>query len=88
MYSMQAESINDSNYDHVRNFLDCIKTRENPISDIEIGHRSTTTCLLANISLRTGHQIRWDGNSEKILDDKEASRWLDRPYRRPWTLDI
>ena len=88
MYSMQAENTNDNSRDHVRNFLDCIKTRNQPVSDIEIGHRSTTTCLLANISYRTGRQILWDGTSERILGDTETSKWLDRPYRRPWTLDI
>jgi predicted dehydrogenase len=88
MYSMQAEDVNDSNHDHVRNFLDCMKTRENPISDIEIGHRSTTSCLLANIALRTGRQIRWDGTSERILNDDQANQWLGRPYRKPWKLHV
>lgn len=88
MYSMQAESVNDSSHDHVGNFLNCIKTRENPISDIEIGHRSTTSCLLANISLRLGRLIQWDAATESIQDDKEANQWLHRPYRKPWTLDV
>ncbi len=69
---------------HVRNFLDCIKTRERPIADVEGGHQVTTACHLANISLRTGRKIRWDVEKEEILDDREASAMLVRPYRKPW----
>jgi predicted dehydrogenase len=69
---------------HVRNFLDCIKSRERPIADVEGGHQATTACHLANISLRTGRKIRWDTEKEEIIGDPEASRMLVRPYRKPW----
>lgn len=69
---------------HMRNFLDCIKTRERPIADIEGGHQATTACHLANISLRTGRKIKWDADKEEIIGDKEASVMLVRPYRKPW----
>ena len=69
---------------HVRNFLDCIKSRERPIADIEGGHQSTTACHLANISLRVGRKIRWDADKEEILGDAAASAMLVRPYRKPW----
>jgi predicted dehydrogenase len=69
---------------HVRNFLDCVKTRERPIADIEQGHQVTTACHLANISLRTGRKIRWNAETEEIVGDAEASKWLERPYRKPW----
>lgn len=69
---------------HVRNFIDCIKTRQRPIADVEDGHRTAVACHLANISLRTGKKIRWDADKEAILDDKEASAMLERPYRKPW----
>ncbi len=69
---------------HARNFLDCIKSRKNPISDIEIGHRSTTIPHLGNIAMRVGRTIHWDANNEKILGDAEASRFLSRAYRPPW----
>src|SRR5208283_2259862 len=69
---------------HARNFLDCVKTRERPISDIEGGHQVTTTCHLANISLRTGRKIHWDPEREEILGDAEASSMLVRSYRKPW----
>jgi len=69
---------------HVRNFLDCVKSRERPIADIEQGHQVTTACHLANISLRTGRKIRWNAETEEIVEDAEASKRLERPYRKPW----
>jgi predicted dehydrogenase len=69
---------------HVRNFLDCVKSRQRPIADVEDGHRTTAACHLANISLRTGRKLRWDADKEEIVGDREASSWLERPYRRPW----
>jgi predicted dehydrogenase len=69
---------------HVRNFLDCVKSRARPIADVEQGHQVTTSCHLANISLRTGRKIRWNPETEEIIGDAEASKWLERPYRKPW----
>jgi len=69
---------------HARNFLDCVKSRERPIADIEQGHQVTTACHLANISLRTGRKIRWNSQAEEIISDREAAQFLERPYRQPW----
>jgi predicted dehydrogenase len=69
---------------HVRNFLDCIKTRQRPIADVEEGHKTAVACHLANISLRTGRKIRWDADKEEIIGDKESNAMLERPYRKPW----
>jgi predicted dehydrogenase len=69
---------------HVRNFLDCIKSRNSPISDIEGGHRTATACHLANISLRIGRKVTWDAEREEIAGDPEAAAMLVRPYRKPW----
>jgi hypothetical protein len=75
----------DQQFDlHVRNFLDCIKSRQRPIADVEDGHRVATACHLANISLRLGRKIQWDVQKETIANDAEASRMLVRPYRKPW----
>jgi predicted dehydrogenase len=73
---------------HVRNFLDCVKSRQKPISDIEIGHRSTTTCLLGNVALRSGRRIVWNAKRERIEGDNAAPRYLSREYRRPWKLNV
>ncbi len=73
---------------HVRNFLDCIKSRKEPISDLESGHRVVTACHLANLSLRLGRRLRWDADKETILDDPEAAKLLVRPYRAPWDAEL
>jgi hypothetical protein len=73
---------------HVSNFLDCIKTRREPISDLESGHRVATACHLANLSLRLGRRLRWDADKETILDDPEAAKMLVRPYRAPWDAEL
>jgi hypothetical protein len=69
---------------HARNFVDCVKSRERPIADVEGGHRVTTTCHLANLSLRLGRKLRWDPEKEDFPGDAEASARLVRPYRKPW----
>ncbi len=58
-----------SHVDHVRNSLDCVKSRKPPVSDVETAHRSTIAPHLANISLRTGRKIRWDAGREQIIGD-------------------
>jgi predicted dehydrogenase len=69
---------------HARDFLDCVKSRRTPISDLESGHRVAGACHLANLSLRLGRKLRWDAARETIVDDPEATRLLERPYRPPW----
>jgi predicted dehydrogenase len=71
---------------HIRNFLDCVRSRQRPKADVEIGHRATTAAHLANISLRVGRRIQWDAEREQIVGDGEASKWLTREYRRPYVL--
>jgi hypothetical protein len=71
---------------HVRNFVDCLKTREKPVGDIEIGHHSTATCLIGNIALRTGEKLQWDGAKEQFKNSAKANEMLRREYRKPWSL--
>lgn len=71
---------------HHQNFLDCIKSRELPICDVEIGHRSATVCHLGNIAARLGRKIQWDPVNETIVDDADAAAMVSRPYRTPWKL--
>jgi predicted dehydrogenase len=76
---------------HVQNFLKCVKSRDLPVADIEIGHRTTTACHLGNIALRVGQKLRWDGQAERFIGNdtatEEANRMLVRPYRAPWKLE-
>jgi hypothetical protein len=72
------------NLSHIRNFYDCLKSRQQTISDIETGHRSSASAILSNIAYRTGRKIVWDSAKEEIVGDAEASKLLDRPDRAPW----
>ncbi|MDG3005338.1 Gfo/Idh/MocA family protein [Paludisphaera mucosa] len=71
---------------HHQNWLDCIRSRERPICDLAVGHRSATVCHLGNIAIRTGRKIAWDPKAETIVGDPEAAAMLSRPYRAPWRL--
>jgi len=73
---------------HARNFLDCVKSRQQPVSDLESGHRVATACHLANISLKTGRKLHWDAAKEVIIEDPEANKMLVRPYRAPWDAEL
>ncbi len=71
---------------HIRNFLDCVKTRRDPIEPVEAGHRTASLCHLGNIAMKLGRKIRWDPKRQLIIDDPEAADMLRRPMRAPWTL--
>jgi predicted dehydrogenase len=71
---------------HVRNFLDCVKSRQRPNADVEEGHRSAVMCHLGNISTRLGRSLKWDLAKEEIVGDSDANQWLMRPYRGSWKL--
>jgi len=70
--------------DHVGNFLASVKSREDPIEPVEVGHRTASICHLANIAMLLKRKIRWDPEKEEIGDDAEASAMLSRPMREPW----
>lgn len=74
--------------DHARNFLDCVKSRRTPLSDLASSHGVSTTCHLANLSLRTGRKLFWDARRGEIRGDPEASAMLTRPYRAPWDAEL
>ena len=72
----------------MRNWLDCIKSRRRPISDVEIGHRSSTICHLGGIARRLGRKLRWDPKKETFPSDAEANALLARPQRKPYELPV
>jgi predicted dehydrogenase len=71
---------------HHRDFLDCVKSRGQPIAPPEVAQRSTTTCHIGNICLRLGRPLRWILQTERFVDDPEADRMLSRAMRAPWHL--
>jgi hypothetical protein len=65
-------------------FLAAIEGRTRPIADIEQGHTSTASCILANIAMQLGRPLKFDPTKRTIVDDEEATKLLSRPYRAPW----
>lgn len=78
----------DSTSTHVRDFLDCIKSRKECIAPAETAHRSITPGHLAYASQQLGRPLRWDPESETAVEDDEANRLLQQiDYRQPWSLE-
>ena len=71
---------------HIQNWFDCIKSRQLPNADVEIGHRSISVCHLANIVRRLGRRLHWDPDKELFVGDAEANTYVDRPRRKGWEL--
>ena len=71
---------------HMQNWIDCIKTRNKPVADVEIGHRSATLCHLGNIARWLNRPLRWDPKTETFPGDAEANALLRRPQRNPYQL--
>jgi len=69
---------------HMRDFLEAIRTRGRPVADIEQGHISTATCILANLAQQLNRTLTWDAERQRVVGDDEANRLLRRPYRQPW----
>jgi predicted dehydrogenase len=69
---------------HMLNFLEAIASRGKPVADIEEGHISSASCILANLALRLGRTLTWDADKHEVVGDGEANKLLRRPYRRPW----
>jgi len=71
---------------HLKNWLDCIRTRGVPSAPVEVGHRTVTICHLANIARELNRPLRWNPEAEQFVDDDEANRLLDRPRRNGFEL--
>lgn len=71
---------------HQRNFLDCVKSRSKPVSDVETGHRSTSVCHLGNIAIKMQTRLEWDPQAEQFTNNEEANAYLHRSLRAPWSI--
>jgi hypothetical protein len=69
------------------NWLDCIETRKEPISPIEIGHRACTVCLITHVAMKIPRKLTWDPTKENFGNDAEANAWLRRSQRAPYGTD-
>ena len=81
---MKGENLDEQ---HVRNFLDCVKSRQRPNADVEEGHLSAVMCHLGNLSTRLGRSLTWDAARERVTNDDEANKLLTKAYRKPWALE-
>jgi predicted dehydrogenase len=77
-----------ANNAHMQNFMDCVKSREKPISDVWTHHRAMTTCHLANISIRLGRKLEWDPKTQQITNDKDANTWQAREQRKGYEIEV
>ena len=70
---------------HMKNFLECMRSRKDPIAPIEVAHRSDSACILTHIAMKLGRRLKWDPEAERFPNDEEANRWLG--LSPPQTLD-
>jgi hypothetical protein len=70
---------------HYRNFIESVLARKEPLSPVEVGHRTATICHLGNLSMKLNRKLRWDPKAERIIGDDEAGSMLQRAQRAPWS---
>jgi predicted dehydrogenase len=70
---------------HMKDFLANIESRGKPVADIEQGHISSSSCVMANLSMQLGRSLAWDPVKGQVIGDEEANRLLRRPYRTGYT---
>jgi predicted dehydrogenase len=71
---------------HHRDWVNCIRSRQRPVADVEIGARSVAIVILGNLAYWHHRKLRWDPKGWDFIDDRQASGWLDRERRQPWRL--
>jgi hypothetical protein len=69
---------------HMKNFLEAVRSRKDPIAPVEVGHRSNSICIMTHIAMKLGRKLAWDPDAERFTGDDEANRRLDYPHRAPW----
>ena len=72
--------------EHHANWLDCVKSRKQPIAPIETGHRSCSACLIHHIAMKLKRRVYWDPAAERFKNDDQANAMLSRPQRSPYTI--
>lgn len=73
---------------HYRNFLDCVKSRQDPVEPVEVGHRTASLCHLGNIAMLLHRKITWDPAKEQFVGDPEAAAMASRPLRAPYNYTL
>ena len=84
---VEVKSVSSGSRNHWANFLECMKTRQKPISDIETCYRSSATCILGNLALRSKLRLDWDMQKGTVAQS-DARKYLSREARKPWKISI
>lgn len=69
-------------------FINCVRSRKDPIITAEIGHRAATICHIGFIAAKLGQKLKWDPVAEKFTGNDEANKLLRRPLRAPWAIEV
>jgi predicted dehydrogenase len=85
---VQHDDADDEDDPHMRNFAECVRSRRPPNADIGIGHLTALHCHLANMVARTGRNLRFDAETETVLDDAQANLYVKRKYRTHWSTPL
>ena len=85
--TIEVKSTTHGNVEHWANFLECVKIRKRPVSDIEICYKTTAACLLGNAAYRSNLRLDWDADRETVVQP-EGRKYLAMNYRPPWTLTV
>ena len=67
-------------------FLQCMRSRQDPACPVEVGHRSNSVCVVSHISMKLGRRLEWDPAAERFTNDDHANAMLDQEYREPWSI--
>ena len=70
--------------DEKQDFIDCVRSRREPIVPAEVGHRTATMCQLGHIAVQLGERLKWDAAAERFVGNERANALLARPHREPW----
>lgn len=70
---------------HYHDFIECVRSRKEPIEPVETGHRTATICHIGNMAMKLNRKLAWDPKTEKFTGDDEANQQLERPHRGPWS---
>ena len=81
-----VDLVNGATGSHYENFIQCVRTRKDPIAPVEAGHQASYLGMIAEISIKMARTLRWDPQKETFLEDAEANGLLAAPMRSPWKL--
>jgi hypothetical protein len=83
-FSLGRTSLSHRENGHRKHFVECVKSRQQPFANAEVGHRSASICHLNNIAFKLGRKLKWDPEKEQFIGDEEANKLLKPQMRSPW----